>query len=72
MNETKTKKIEILNDAVIVIERYLDEIKMEIKKSKGCTAVPDNDKMPKSNYFIQNDDIRNWLYNKAEREMKIK
>jgi hypothetical protein len=65
VDKNKKEKMEILKDSIIVMERYLGDI-------KRYTAIPDKDKKLKSNYFIQNDDIRNYLYNKVEMEMKTK
>ena len=80
MNETKIEKMEILNDAIIVMERYLAEITGEIKTIKGYTALPDKD-MNIADMFVdltskegraRRDKLRDYMLKKAEQEMKIK
>ena len=39
LDSTKAEKMEILNDAIIIIERYLWEIRDEINNPKGINAV---------------------------------
>jgi hypothetical protein len=36
-------KMEVFNDAMIVIKRYSAEIENELKNSKGYSALPDKD-----------------------------
>ena len=80
VSKDKPEKMEILNDAIIVMERYLAEITGEIKTIKGYTALPDKD-MNIADMFVdltskegraRRDKLRDYMLKKAEQEMKIK